>query len=65
MRYIYHYHAIYSTGFSTVHLDGVITAAYSPIDSMDRYREIKQVIDAPNADKLTITSLSLLHTVEK
>ena len=68
MSYIYHYRATYQdlatypeVGY-TYSVDGILTTDYK-IDTMERYREIKKVID-PKRNDLAITSLSFLHTCD-
>lgn len=65
VHYAYHYHAIFQAEpGATTHLDGILTCK-TPIDSIDRYAEIKKSIAdelAPGtADRLAICSLTLLH----
>lgn len=64
MSYIYHYHASYQKNYDIVLMDGIIQTE-DRIDSMDRIKEVKKSIDKDNAYRLTIKSLSLLHTTEE
>ena len=66
-RYTYHYYAItQTTPGEIIHLDGMVTRD-SPILTMEHYAGVKQRIAELGEDKfdpakLTICSLSLIHT---
>lgn len=62
--FIYHYHAQRQISPGAIsHIDGIIETSH-PIDSMDRYKEIKSSISKGESDpaSMTICSLSLLGT---
>ena len=65
MTYVYHYHAQIQNSYSTLtNIDGIALLEY-PVDSMDVYEKIKKAIankDKYDYEKLTICSLSLIHT---
>lgn len=61
MRYIYHYCSLYQADErTTVHIEGILDCP-TPVDSMERYKQIKKVISPDNAHRLNIESLSLLR----
>ncbi len=41
--YVYHYSASQTVGYEVSHVDGIITCI-TPIDSMERYTEVKRLI---------------------
>lgn len=61
--YIYHYLATYRRGDTDCNLNGILTCK-TPITTMDRYREIKQLIE-PQRNDLVVRSLSFLHEIEE
>lgn len=69
MRHIYHYHATHYRPETGSHddVDGILSWT-RPITTMEHYREAKQAIanGTPplRADRLTIKTLTLLHTLE-
>ena len=59
-RYIYHYCAQYShEGFSPTYIDGLLHAE-EPVNTMESYREIKEMIDPENCHHMIIVSLSFI-----
>ena len=64
MLYIYHYNALYQTQAGSIHhIDGIATSG-KPIMDYDSYKRLKLEIagDSIPVDKLTLSSLTLLHT---
>lgn len=69
MAFVYHYHATKQSGAGAVlNIDGLLLTE-KPIDSMERYREVKDLIVQDQvlgfSDGLVINSLSLLHEVSE
>lgn len=63
MNYIYHYCADHNDGIKITTIDGILTCK-NPVDSIERYKEVKNVIGAVDgvdlSDKLVIRSLTSL-----
>lgn len=59
-RFVYHYCSHYQESIGAIaYIDG-IAQMENKITCMDDYTKLKQQIDCPNSDKLTIDSLSFL-----
>ena len=67
MRYVYHYHATQQDELKISQIDGIVTCDM-PVDSMDRYNDVKQSIIRDlclnSYYALAITSLSLIHVLD-
>ena len=59
-RYVYHYCAQHQETIGSIAFIDGIAQMKNPITSMADYHDLKKAIDAPNAENLTIKSLSFL-----
>jgi hypothetical protein len=59
-RFVYQYCGRYQlTAGTTNYIDGIVILTHK-VTTMERYRELKELISRENKDKLTITNLSFM-----